>query len=333
MKNCIHRFRPNTEFSSFPCQHRLDFFYIRRDLVLELENLVTDIARVLVLDGFDLERFVTGDGKIVFVLDDVFLGHPEPIIALLGFGQVAAFGPFFDDVRDVVFLDGLAFVVEGEAVGLHVVEPDAIGGAAFGEDDAALAARHEEAHHQMDEQQFSFGGVFRELVGDVAFVDAALERGIGQDDVVRFLFRVGLGERVGVIHFGPRDAVEDQVHHAEADHRGVEVEPEQRFFLEIFPLFFIDDLVADQIPGRSVFVKFQQIPARVFFQNVLVSPDQKSARAESQIADSMAEFGIDQRDDHADDVARGSELAVFAGCVEFAQEVLIEVALGVLILF
>ena len=41
-----------------------------------------------------------------------------------------------DDVRDVVGLGGAALVVEGEAVGPHVVEPDLIGAAVagFGED-------------------------------------------------------------------------------------------------------------------------------------------------------------------------------------------------------
>src|SRR5713226_5079986 len=65
---------------------------------------------------------------------------------------------------------------------------------------------------------------------------------------------------------------------------------------------------------------------------MLPGVDEEAARSSGGVADALAGAGVAHLDHHADDVARRAELAVLAGGVELAEEVLVEVALHVLVL-
>ena len=82
----------------------------------------------------------------------------------------------------------------------------------------------------------------------------------------------------------------------------------------------------------AVVVVGQHVRARVGFEDVLVGVDEEAAGAGRRIADAFAGPRVHHLDHHADDVPRRAELAVLAGRVQLAQQVLVQVALHVLIL-
>src|SRR5689334_3465786 len=92
-------------------------------------------------DGGDDGGFVAAGGEVPVVFADFVDGDAVAVRAFV------AGGPLGEHVREVARLDRRAFVVERKAVGREVVEPDAIGGFAFFENqgggaDAGVGLKH-----------------------------------------------------------------------------------------------------------------------------------------------------------------------------------------------
>ena len=89
------------------------------------------------MHGFVDHFFVAIDREVVAVAGDVGLWHEEALFGALAVGFGGAVAPAAQDVGNIVFVRlGRAFVVQGKAVGLHVVKPDLIraAGIGFGEE-------------------------------------------------------------------------------------------------------------------------------------------------------------------------------------------------------
>ena len=85
-------------------------------------------------------------------------------------------------------------------------------------DDRAAAAIVEQAKEQMQEKDFGFLDLGRERRVHIACVDRAFERRIGEDNVVAAFFVECLRERIGVVEARDGEAVEHEVHAADAEH-------------------------------------------------------------------------------------------------------------------
>ena len=82
----------------------------------------------------------------------------------------------------------------------------------------------------------------------------------------------------------------------------------------------------------ALLVHLQHGRAGVFPDDVLVGIDQETRRAAGGVADAVVDVGIDEFDDHPDDVARRPELPVLPGGGELREEVFEDVALRVAVL-
>ena len=91
-----------------------------------------DFRRRGVLHRHILHLLVLVDGQIIAVGGDLRLGHQE---RLLGAGAVLFLRQIMeplDNIGDVILLGFGALVIQREAVGLHVIEPDVVGAAMAG---------------------------------------------------------------------------------------------------------------------------------------------------------------------------------------------------------
>ena len=68
---------------------------------------------------------------------------------------------------------------------------------------------------------------------------------------------------------------------------------------------------------------------RIGEADVVVGRDQEAGRPGGRVVDGLADLGIDDLDDGADDVARRAELAQLARLLDLLEDVLEEIALGV----
>lgn len=105
---------------------------------------------------------------------------------------------------------------------------------------------------------------------------------------VAFLGEIGIGfaERVDIAELWVFDAVQDEVHGADADHGGVELHAHEHVFLEI-----AHDFIAVQF-------FFVVLP------DVLARHGEEAATAGAGVADDVFQCGLHHIDHHADDVAR-----------------------------
>ena len=127
--------------------------------------------------------------------------------------------------------------------------------------------------------------------------------------------------------------MQHEVHAADAQHghAGVAVVAGERLALREFPLLR-RELAAGQAVRPALLVIAEVALIGVRLKQMLPRVDEEAARAGGGIDDTLARLGVDHLHHHADDVARRAELAVGAGGVESAQEVLVEIALHVLVL-
>ena len=230
-----------------------------------------------------------------------------------------------DDAVEPVLLDELLADLD---VGVGGAEQHAVG-----HDDGGAAAVLQQAQEEVQEEDLGLLALGRQRGVHVGRVDRALERRVGEDHVVGPLFGEGLGERVGVAEVGRGDAVQHEVHAADAEHghAGVVVVAGEGLGLAEL-VFFLGELAAGQAVGLALLVVGEVARVGVGFQEVLPGVDEEAAGAGGRVADALAWARVDHLDHHADDVARRAELAVLAGGVELAEQVLVEVALHVLVL-
>lgn len=92
------------------------------------------------------------------------------------------------------------------------------------------------------------------------------------------------------------------------------------------------DPLADEVVRVAVFVVGEHVGPRVHFEDVLIGVDEEAACAGRWVADAFAGPRVHHADHHSDDVPRRAELAVLPGRVQFAEQVLVQVALHVLVL-
>ena len=96
--------------------------------------------------------------------------------------------------------------------------------------------------------------------------------------------------------------------------------------------FFWRELAAGEAVRPALLVIGEIALVGVRLEEVLPGVDEEAAGAGGGIDDALAGLRVDHLHHHADDVARRAELAVGAGGVELAEQVLVEIALHVLVL-
>ena len=206
-------------------------------------------------------------------------------------------------------------------------------------DGGAAAAHLEHAQDEGDEEQLGLLGLdgAQDVGVHVLVVEAALEGRIGQDDVEGVLGALGellgeaLAQRVLVVDVGVVDAVQHQVHGGDAQHGGVEVEAVEHVRVRMCSRCSLQQVAG--VDGVLLAIvslhMLRPLVAGVLAQQVVIGLDQEAGGAAGRVADAVGRLGLQQLHHHADDVARGAELAVDAGGGELAEQVLVEVALGV----
>jgi hypothetical protein len=185
----------------------------------------------------------------------------------------------------------------------------------------------------MDEEYLGLLALDRQRGVHIRRVDCTLEWRIGENHVVGPLFGERLGKSIGVTEVRSGDAVEHEVHAADAEHghARVRVKAGQGFGLAEL-IFFLGEFAARQAVGVALFVVGDVARVGMGFEEVLPGVDEEAAGASGRVADVLSWARIAHVDHHADDVARRAELAVLASGVELAEQVLVEVALHVLVL-
>ena len=268
-----------------------------------------------------------------------------------------------DDVRDVVFLHLGALVVQREAVGFHIVEPHLIGAARAGlgkhqhrcghacvglehagghgndrpqlvvfnqffsdalvrlagteqnavrHDAGAASAGFEHPQEERKEQKLRLFGVgdCLQVIVDALGIHSALERRVCKADGVLAANGVLLRHAVLVVDFRVRDGVEHQVHGRNAQHGAVRVKAGEHRAGKMLPL----------LRGHAVLVVGAE---------VLRAGPQKARRAAGGVADKVVRRELHQFHHHVTDVLGRAELAVLPCCCQFAQHILVQVALHI----
>ena len=333
------------------------------DGCLALQDAAHDDLGCIILDLSAFHFLVLVDGEVVVVLTDFLNRDQEALVVaatVLFFVKVL---PAVDDVGDVILVDGVALIVEREAVGLHVVEPyfvsaagvglgkDQDGGAhsgvwleyaaghrddalqplvvdelladglvcitaaeehAVGDDAGAATSRFEHAHEQSKEQQLGFVAVDHgaQRLAHALTVQAALEGRIGEDERVTLGVEVLVTEGVASLDIRRVHVVEHHVHRADAQHGGIGVIAGEHLVLVVVELLGIDE---------GGFLVLVDITYRL---------DNKARAAHGGVADAvvLGDGRLHELHHHADDVARGTELAVSSTGSHLAQDVFIHVA-------
>ena len=201
-------------------------------------------------------------------------------------------------------------------------------------DHRAAPAHVQGAQDQVHKQQLGLGRVAGQAGADIPLVHRPLEGRVHQDHVVLALVAEALGERVHVEELRRFDAVQHQVHRADAQHghARIVVEATQEFVRLDEGALVLLEQVADQVVRQPFLVVFEDVGRGGFLHHVLVGVDQEAGRAARQVADPVGGRGRDHLHHHADDVARRAELPVAPGGVELAEQVFVQVALHVLVL-
>jgi hypothetical protein len=151
-----------------------------------------------------------------------------------------------------------------------------------------------------------------QIFGRVLVVERPGKGRIGQDQgVFLHLGGVILCQRVAIDNVRLLDTVQEQVHAADAQHGGVEVEAVEEIGVEVFALFGIMEEVG-VMPAQR-----------------LAHGYQKSSRAAGRVADHILGRGLSQLDHQLNNVARCAKLAILSGGSDLREHVLVEIALGV----
>lgn len=204
---------------------------------------------------------------------------------------------------------------------------------ALGDNDASGAAGLEQGKDALGEEQLGLGSVELEGLADVALIDTAGEGRVGHDDVVFALLGEALAEGVLVIDARVVDAVHHEIHEGEADHGGIEVIAVQALLQDA--LIVLVEQSADTATDEAVVIGGEGLALGRLLpgelgDDILVGIEQEAGGATGGVADVMAELGIHQFTDELDNVARGAELAVFAGAADLVEQHFIDIALDVL---
>lgn len=344
-------------------QHPLQFRQSAGDVGLQSAQIGHDFGggRIGHRDVVHLLVFV--DGEVVALGDDFRFGHEEALLGAPAVGLPLGVVEAGDEVGDVVLRHRVALVVQREAVGLHVVEPDVIGaaGAGFDEDehgggDARVGLEDARGHgddgpepvvfHEfLADGRVGLGGAEEDAIGHDAGASAALlqhPQEEGEEEELR-LFGVGDGFQVVMDALGVDGALEGGI--GEAD--GVAVADVVLFGDAVL----IGDLrVADGVehqvhggeaqhgavgvePGEHGAGEVRPLlgghGGLAAFADIFRRRDEEARGAAGGIADGILRHGAQQLHHHLADVLGGAELAVLPGGGELAEHVFVEIALHV----
>ena len=89
---------------------------------------------------------------------------------------------------------------------------------AIGHDHRRPSAHIERAQNQMQEEQFTLGGVRRQIGVDIALIHGAFEGRVHQNDIELARAVIALGQGVHIKELRRLNAVQHQVHRADAQH-------------------------------------------------------------------------------------------------------------------
>ena len=275
-----------------------------------------------------------------------------------------------DDVRDIIFRDGGSFVVQGEAVGLHVVEPNLVGAAVPGLGENEDAGGHpgvglEDAgghgddgfqavlfHQRLADGFVGLGGPEEHAVRhDAGAAPAGAEHAEkeGQEEQLG-LFGLTDLEQVSGDDVRIQAALKGRVGQDE----GIGI-PIRVLVAEAVPVGDdgIFDTVGHHVHGPdaehgAIHVVAGEHFGHVVFFGLLVKKDgfpavglqilprrhQEPRRPAGRVTDGIGGLGGHQLDHHADDVPRGAELPVHAGLGDLGEQIFVgippHIAAGIL---
>ena len=179
-------------------------------------------------------------------------------------------------------------------------------------DAGAASAGFEHPQEERKEQKFRLFGVgdgFQVIV-DALGIHSALERRVRKADRVLAANGVLLGNAVFIVDIRVGDGVEHQVHGRNAEHGAVHVKACEHRPRKMLPL----------LRSHGILIVRTEI---------LCTGHQKTCRAAGWVADKVVGRGLHQFHHHVADVLGRAELAVLACSCQFAQHILVEVALHI----
>lgn len=108
-----------------------------RDLILHRTKLAEDFRRRRVLDRHVLDFLILIDGEIIVIGGDFFLRDEEALLGALARCLRVLVMEAEDEVRDIILFHRISLIIEGEAVGFHVIKPHLVrpAGIGLGEDE------------------------------------------------------------------------------------------------------------------------------------------------------------------------------------------------------
>ena len=181
---------------------------------------------------------------------------------------------------------------------------------AIGHDACTTSTQFEHTDEQRDEEKLGLLGPCQSKKRrvDHLIIEAARERRIGQTQRIVVLQSVlirqaVLGENRRVI-----DAIQHQVHRADAQHLGVGIEATEHPMSEMILILGFQHLVD------------------VFILDAFGTFDQEAGSSHRGIADAVVDLRFHQRHHHVDDVTRCAELSIGTRCCHLAKYVFIDIA-------
>ena len=164
-------------------------------------------------------------------------------------------------------------------------------------DAGAAPADAQHPQEQSQKQQFRFLGLadFQQICRNDVGIQTALERWIGKNQRILFLVRVLIGQAVPVFDKGIVNAVGHHVHRADAEHGSVHVVAEKHVVHIVILLLAVEEDF------------FFAVLLQVFTRR-----NKEAGSAAGRVADHIVRFWVHQLHHHADNMARGTELAVEA---------------------
>lgn len=106
-------------------------------LFLHRTKLTEDFRRRRVLDRHVLDFLILIDGEIIVIGSDFFLRDEEALLGALALCLRVLMMEAEDEVRDIILFHRISLIIEGEAVGFHVIKPHLVrpAGIGLGEDE------------------------------------------------------------------------------------------------------------------------------------------------------------------------------------------------------
>ncbi len=124
--------------------------------------------------------------------------------------------------------------------------------------------------------------------------------------------------------------MEHEVHGRDAEHGHIEVKAVEHVRLDVLAVGLQEVAGEDPVDFAVLTLLLgDALGGGVLLQEVVHDGDEEARGAAGRVGDAVGGLGLHEIDHEADDVPRRAELAVDAGGGELAEQVFVEVALGV----